>query len=135
MNQSEEAASMPSMSDRASVTRTQVARIAESNVEQMTTLLDQRGWHLDALVARVIASGTDARAGRLQAIDAAKAKHRLARARFEEFKSDGGAQWPLFRSSIERAWTDFEDALEKLTSSLVIENNVAGETHEDPSAP
>jgi hypothetical protein len=118
MNRIEETVSIPSMSDRASVTRAQVARIGEANVEQMTTQLDHWGLHLDALVARVIASGAGASADLHQALGTLKAKHELARARFEEFKTAGTGQWRLFRSGIERSWTDFEAALEKVTGSL-----------------
>ena len=118
MNRSEATVPMPSTSDRASVTRAQVARIGHANIEQMTAQLDPWGSHLDTLVARVIASGTDGGADHHEDLDALKVKRELARARFEEFKNAGGAQWQLFQADIEPAWTNFKAASEKLTNSL-----------------
>lgn len=126
---------MPSMSARVGTTNAQVARIAEANIEKMTTQLDQWGTRLDALVARVVAPGSDAKTSYHKAIDDLKAKYEISRARFEAFRNAGGTQWPLFRSGIEVAWTNFEIALDRLTNGLVHVNDTRGETHEDPSAP
>jgi hypothetical protein len=134
VNRVEEPASVPSMSARASTTRAQMAEIAETNLTLMTTQLDAWGAKVDALVANVETPEADTRTGYPQAIDALKTKYELSRVRFEEFKKAGSAGWGLFRSGIEPAWIDFQDALDKLTSSLVHENNPQGETHEDPSA-
>jgi hypothetical protein len=135
MNRVKEPASMPSMSARAGTTSTQVARIAEANLEQMKTQLNQWGAKLAALVDQVVAPGADARTSHHEAIDALRTKYEISRRKFEEFENAGGAQWPLFSSGIEVAWTDFENALDKLTNGLVHMNNVEGETHEDPPAP
>ena len=126
-DQGEETALVPSMSARARTTRVEVARIAEANIEQMTMQLDQWGTRLDALVAEVFGPGAAARTGHHQALEALKTKYEISRARFAEFKSAGGTQWRLFRSGIERSWTDFENALEKLTNRLVHGTKVEGE--------
>jgi hypothetical protein len=134
-DQGEETAFVPSMSARARTTRVEVARIAEANIEQMTMQLDQWGTRLEALVAEAFEPGADARTGHHEAIEALKTKYEMSRARFAEFKSAGGTQWRLFRSGIERSWTDFENALEKLTNRLVHGNEVEGELPDDPCAP
>lgn len=115
MNRIENTFSVPSMSDRASVARTQVAKIGQANIDQMEGQLDRWGSHLDVLAARIGAAGG---ADHQEDLDTLKAKRELARARFEEFRNAGSGQWRLLRSDLERAWTDFETGLEQLTDSL-----------------
>jgi hypothetical protein len=118
MNRIEDTFSVPSMSDRASVARTQVAKIGKTNIDQMEVQLDQWGSHLDALAARVGALGAAGGAERQVELDTLKVKRELARTKFEEFRNAGSAQWELFSSDLERAWIDFETGLEQLANRL-----------------
>ena len=107
VNKSEGIASMPSMSRRASMTRAQVTEVAEEDVLQMTAELEQWCARLDALAAQLVASTRIDDHANLRAL---RAKYAIARARFDEFRIAGSAQWGLFKSSIERAWNDLEGA-------------------------
>ena len=108
VNRSEEG---PSMSARAETTRLQIARIAQTNLEQMSTQLKQWGRRLELIGATDLATDARARIGRQPALDILTTKYRVARKKFEEFERAGARYWPLFRSGIERAWVDFEKAL------------------------
>ena len=107
---------MPSMATRASVTRAEVARMAEDDVLQMTTQLAHWGTKLDELVAESGGDGQDASTGEPQGIDDLKTKYEVARARFNDFKRAGSSRWEIFKAGIERAWNELEGAFEKWAS-------------------
>jgi len=116
VNSMEATAAMYSMSTRASMTRAQVARLAEGDFLQMATQLEHWAAKLEELVAKVVAAGAESRSDEQQGIDDLKTKYEIARATFAELKTAGGAKWGLFKASIERAWNDLEGAFEKWAS-------------------
>jgi hypothetical protein len=92
----------------------------EANIVQMAARLKQWGTKLDDLIAKVAASGADAGIDSRRGIDDLKTKYQVARARFDELKTAGSAQWRIFEPGIERAGNDFETAFEKLQNAASV---------------
>lgn len=101
-----------SMATRMLCVKDEIRRIASENVEAIGLALKRVGMQIDELAANEDAAG-DA-ADRCNKLADLKAKHRLAIAVLDEFKTAGGENWSLFQASVETAWKDLMAAFRRL---------------------
>jgi hypothetical protein len=87
---------------------------AETNVGKLEAQLSHWGAKLDELVAKAEESGTEAKTDYHKHIDDLKAKHRAAHAKLEEFKAAGSGKWEHFKTGLESAWDELENAFKAL---------------------
>jgi hypothetical protein len=122
-----------SMSARAHATRLQIAGLADNDIAQLVIQLDQ--WQLqmnrlpDVTVVHGVHDPVELDAARPDLL----AKFAVARTMLDELLAAGGSRWPVFKPGIERAWSEFEDALALLTEGVPGESEpVAAAPDESP---
>jgi peptidoglycan hydrolase CwlO-like protein len=88
----------------------------EAHVGKMETQLKQLGAKLDELVAKAGEAGTEAKSDYRKRIDDLKSKHQTAQSKLDELKVAGSEKWETFKTGVESAWNELEDAFKKLKS-------------------
>ena len=76
--------------------------------------LRQLGAKLDKLAAQAVDAGADAKLDYRRQIDLIKDKHELVRRRLDAFKAANGQKWENFRTGVESAWHELENAFKAL---------------------
>ena len=87
---------------------------AEANVGKLEAQLSHWGAKLDELVAKVEEGGAEVKTDYRNSIDDLKAKHRAAHAKLEEVKAAGSDKWDHFKTGLESAWNELENAFKSL---------------------
>ena len=87
----------------------------ETHVGKMEKRLKRWGVKLDDLVARAESAGAEMKADSLRHIDDLKEKHHVVRAKLDELKAAGGAEWLSFKRGVESAGDELELAFTKVT--------------------
>ena len=88
----------------------------EEHVGQMETQLKQWGKKLDELTAKAENVGTEAKGDYRKGIDDLKAKYRVTQSKLAEFKTGSSENWDTFKTGIENAWSELEEAFKKITN-------------------
>jgi uncharacterized coiled-coil DUF342 family protein len=83
-------------------------------VEKMESQLKEWGKKIEELADKADNTGAQLKADYHKQLDEMKAKLSLAQAKFDEFKAAGSEKWDVFKSGIESAWKDFENAFKAL---------------------
>jgi hypothetical protein len=87
---------------------------ASANVGKLEEQLSHWGAKLDELVAKAEEVDAELKSDYRKRIEALRAKHRAAHAKLEEFKAAGSGKWDHFKTGIECAWNELEDAFREL---------------------
>lgn len=83
-------------------------------VGKIETRLRQLGTKLDKLVAKADEAGSEAKTEYRKQIDNIKDKHAVVQSKLTAFRAAGGQKWENFKSGVEAAWHDLENAFKAL---------------------
>ena len=83
-------------------------------VGKIETRLRQLGTRLDRLVAKADEAGTEAKTEYRKQIDHIKDKHAVVQSKLSAFRAANGQKWDDFKSGVETAWHDLENAFKSL---------------------
>jgi hypothetical protein len=83
-------------------------------VGKIETRLRQLGTKLDKLVAKADEAGSEAKTEYRKQIDHIKDKHAVVQGKLTAFRAAGGQKWDNFKSGVETAWHDLENAFKAL---------------------
>jgi hypothetical protein len=87
---------------------------AGQDVGKIETRLRQLGTRLDRLVAKADQTGTDVKLDYRKRIDVAKDKQAVVREKLNAYRAANGQKWDSFKSGVEIAWCDLENAFKAL---------------------
>jgi hypothetical protein len=90
---------------------------AGQEVVKIETRLRQLGTKLDRLAALGAEMATDSQLEYRKQIDHIKERHTAVLEQMRRFRDAGGQKWESFKSSIELAWTDLEQAFKGIKQS------------------
>jgi hypothetical protein len=91
-------------------------QIVDANVGTMEGELKRWAAKLGELRSRGHTVGGELNLDYHQRLDEMEAKYDAAETKLDELKTAGSARWETFRSGIESAWGELEDAFRKLTN-------------------
>jgi len=83
-------------------------------VGKIETRLRQLGTKLDKLVAKADEAGAEVKVEYRTQIDNIKSKHTAVQTKLTEYRAAGGQKWDNFKSGVETAWHDLENAFKSL---------------------
>lgn len=86
----------------------------ETHIGKLEAQLSHWGAKLDELVTKAEQGGAEAKHDTRRRIDELKAKHRAAQAKLEEFKAAGSVRWDQFKTGVESACSELENAFKAL---------------------
>ena len=87
---------------------------AGQEVGRIETRLRQLGAKLDRMATKAAEAGNDAESDCRKQLAHIKEKHAVVRSRLNAFKAANGQKWDNFRSGVEIAWQDLENAFKAL---------------------